>query len=59
MEDEQKVYIKGDPNRCDEIIKILKDLGGHNCYNCKGDAEKYLLYKSVGGYKLCNGMPIF
>ena len=44
MEDEQKVYIKGDPNRCDEIIKILEDLGGHNCYNCKGDAEKNIYY---------------
>ena len=43
MEDKQKVYIKGDPNRCDEIIKILEDLGGHNCYNCKGDAEKIFI----------------
>lgn len=40
MEDRQKVYIKGDRSRGDEIIKLLEDLGGHNCYNCKGDAEK-------------------
>lgn len=28
MEDRQKVYIKGDRSRGDEIIKLLEDLGG-------------------------------
>ena len=30
MEDKQKVYIKGNAERGDEIIKLLKDLGGCN-----------------------------
>lgn len=30
MKDEQKVYIKGDRNRGNEIIKLLEDLGGSN-----------------------------
>ena len=44
MKDEQKVYIKGDSKRGAEIIKLLKNLGGRNCYNCKGDAEKNIYY---------------
>ena len=30
MKQNQRVYIKGDPKRGDEVIKLLKDLGGHN-----------------------------
>ncbi len=36
MKQNQRVYIKGDPKRSDEIIQILKDLGGDNTYNLKG-----------------------
>ena len=34
MREDQKVYIKGNRNRGDEIIKLLEDLGGQNtfCY---------------------------
>lgn len=44
MEDKQRVYIKGDRNRGDEVIKLLENLGGRNCHNCKGDAEKNIYY---------------
>ena len=37
MEDKQKVYIKGSSTRGDEIIKLLKDLGGKNLHSFLGD----------------------
>lgn len=33
MEERQKVYIKGDPNRGEEVIKALTDLGAINLNN--------------------------
>lgn len=33
MEEKQKVYIKGDPKRGDEVIRTLEDLGGKNTQN--------------------------
>lgn len=39
MEDRQKVYIKGDRSRGDEIIKLLEDLGGKNTFFCNGKNE--------------------
>lgn len=36
MKEEQKVYIKGNPNRGAEVIKLLEDLGGYNSYSLDG-----------------------
>ena len=36
MKEEQRVYIKGDPIRGKEIIKLLEDLGGYNAYSLDG-----------------------
>lgn len=49
MKEEQKVYIKGDPNRGAEVIKALTDLGGINCNNLKGISEKCCYYISPSG----------
>ena len=37
MEDKQKVYIKGNAERGDEVIKIITDYGGRNPLNYYGD----------------------
>lgn len=39
MEDKQKVYIKGNSKRGDEVIKLLKDLGGRNTQVLTGEKE--------------------
>ena len=36
MKDEQRVYIKGNAERGNEIIKLLEDLGGNNTFSYKG-----------------------
>ena len=36
MKDEQKIYIKGNAERGNEIIKLLEDLGGKNTFSYKG-----------------------
>ncbi len=36
MEDKQKIYIKGNPKRGDEVIKALIDLGGRNSHSMDG-----------------------
>lgn len=36
MKEEWKVYIKGDTKRYDEVIKLLKDLGGRNTIHLQG-----------------------
>jgi hypothetical protein len=36
MKEEQKVYIKGNQERGDEVIKLLEDLGGYNSYSLDG-----------------------
>ena len=36
MEDRQKIYIKGNLKRGEEIIKILTDLGGNNSHLMNG-----------------------
>ena len=36
MKEEQKVYIKGNQEKCDEVIKLLEDLGGYNSYSLDG-----------------------
>lgn len=39
MKDEQRVYIKGNAERGNEIIKLLEDLGGKNTFSCNGKNE--------------------
>ena len=46
MEDKQKVYIKGNIERGDEVIKYLEDLGGHNSHHMNG--------KNVNAYYFIN-----
>ena len=36
MKEEQKVYIRGDENRGEDVIKFLEDLGGYNSYSLDG-----------------------
>ena len=36
MKDKWKVFIKGNPNRGDEVIKLLTDLGANNRNNYYG-----------------------
>lgn len=44
MKEEWKVYIKGVPNRGDEVIKILEDLGAKNSNEYKCCYADYLYY---------------
>ena len=46
MKEEQKVYIKGNPKRGAEVIKILTDLGGNNSHLMNG--------KNVNAYYFIN-----
>ncbi len=50
MRDNQKVYIKGDPNRGAEVIKALTDLGAINLNNLDGKYEKAYYYISPLGF---------
>ena len=49
MEDRQKVYIKGDRNRGDEIIKLLEDLGGKNTFYYNGKTEGAIYFINPKG----------
>ena len=53
MEEKQRVYIKGNPKRGYEVIKILTDLGGLNYHNCNGRAEKNYYYINPLGIINC------
>lgn len=46
MEDKQKVYIKGNAERGNEVIKLLIDLGGQNSLNYYGDDTSVYYYIS-------------
>lgn len=46
MKDKQKVYIKGNIERGDEVIKYLEDLGGRNSHSING--------KNVNAYYFIN-----
>ena len=46
MRDSQKVYIKGDSSRGDEVIKTLIGLGGINLNNLDGKGEDTYYYIS-------------
>lgn len=43
MKEEQRIYIKGDVEKGEEIIKILTDLGGYNTHHYHGN-NKYAYY---------------
>lgn len=49
MRDSQKVYIKGDSSRGDEVIKTLIGLGGINLNNLDGKGEDTYYYISPSG----------
>lgn len=49
MRDSQKVYIKGDSSRGDEVIKTLIGLGGINLSNLDGKGEDTYYYISPSG----------
>ena len=49
MRDSQKVYIKGDSSRGDEVIKTLIGLGGINLNNLDGKGEDTYYYISPLG----------
>ena len=49
MEDKQKVYIKGNPSRGDEVIKALTDLGGSNIHSHTGASNDTYYYISPNG----------
>ena len=49
MEDKQKVYIKGDSKRGDEVIKFLEDLGGYNCCSLDGHNSNNYYYIAPDG----------
>lgn len=53
MKDEQKVYLKGDLERGDEVIKILEDLGGNNPECHTGNLEEALYYINPRGTIVC------
>lgn len=49
MEDKQKVYIKGNIERGDEVIKYLEDLGGCNSHHMNGkNANAYYFINPNG-----------
>lgn len=49
MEDKWKVYIKGDNDRGDEVIKALTDLGGNNSNHYNGNADTAYYYINPDG----------
>lgn len=49
MEDRQKVYIKGDLERGNEVIKILTDLGGRNIHCYASDSYDCYYYINPDG----------
>lgn len=49
MEEKQKVYIKGNTERGDEVIKTLEDLGGSNLNSYFGDDNTGYYYINPNG----------
>lgn len=49
MKDGQKVYIRGNSERGNEVIKTLKDLGGSNLYFYYGDDDTGYYYINPNG----------
>lgn len=57
MKDEQKVYIKGDPSRGDEVIKTLEDLGDRNMGNFDGKSTN--IYYLINPDEVIGAVSIF
>lgn len=53
MKQNQRVYIKGDPKRGNEIIKFLENLGGNNFSALDGDNSKCYYYIDPRGRINC------
>ena len=49
MKEEWKVYIRGNKNRGEEVIKVLTDLGTANASKWKGDKEDYIYFIAHDG----------
>ena len=49
MEDKQKVYIKGNIERGDEVIKYLEDLGGSNTLSLHGNRNEVYYFINPEG----------
>lgn len=49
MKKEQRVYIKGDLGRGNEVIKILTDLGGQNTFSYEGKADSGIYFINPAG----------
>lgn len=62
MEDKQKVYIKGNIERGDEIIKYLEDLGGRNSHHINGknvNAYYFINPNGIIANNYCSGSEVF
>lgn len=53
MEEKQRVYIKGNPKRGDEVIKLLENLGGYNLYYYYGEDDAACYYINPNGEICC------
>lgn len=49
MKDKQKVYLKGDSERGDEVIKYLEDLGGSNTLSLHGNRNEIYYFINPNG----------
>lgn len=49
MKDKQKVYLKGDSERGDEVIKYLEDLGGSNTLSLHGNRNEMYYFINPEG----------
>ena len=49
MKDEQRVYIKGNAERGNEIIKLLEDLGGNNTFSYEGNNKDAYYFINPNG----------
>ena len=49
MKDKQKVYIQGNPERGNEVIKTLEKLGGKNIYHLSGVRDDTYYYINPTG----------
>lgn len=49
MKDKQKVFIQGNPERGDEVIKTLEKLGGKNIHYLSGDRDDTYYYINPAG----------
>lgn len=57
MENKQKVYIKGNPSRGNEVIKTLEDLGGRSMGNFDGKSTN--IYYLINPDEVIGAVSIF